>query len=90
MVDQTSLLREFSGPFADAPPGTACLEDCESLFTHLRNEETAAEKYLVSHFPGIQRALGSNELENVYWLPGTENPARGLTKAKSDMVPLLR
>ena len=90
MADQTSLLRAFSGPFADVPPGTGGLDDCESLFTHLRNKETAAGKYLVRHFLGTQRPLGSTELGNVYCLPVTENPARGLTKVMRDMIPLLR
>ena len=35
MVDQTSLLREFPGPFADAPSDAAGFEDCESFFTYL-------------------------------------------------------
>ena len=48
-----------------------------------------AEKYLVRHFLSIQQALEEGELENAYWLPGTENPADGLTKVRSDMV-LLR
>ena len=29
-------------------------------------------------------------LGNVYWLPGLENPAIGLTETRSDMDPLLR
>ena len=38
----------------------------------------------------IQQSIELEELNNVYWLPGAENPADGLTKVKSDMVPLLR
>ena len=49
-----------------------------------------ADKYLVRHFSGIQKALEAGDLENVYWLPGTENPADSLTKVRSAMDPLLR
>ena len=49
-----------------------------------------AKKYLVRHFLSIQRALEGGNLENAYWLPGTENPADGLTEVRSDAVRLLR
>ena len=42
------------------------------------------EKYLVRHFLSIQQFLEDGELENVYWIPGTENPADGLTKLRSE------
>ena len=32
--------------------------------------------------------MKDGELDNVYWLPGTENPADGLTKLKSEMGPI--
>ena len=41
------------------------------------------EKYLAR-----QQALEEGEMENTYWLPGTENPADGLTKVRGDLVPL--
>ena len=63
--------------------------DCESLFARLRNKKAIAEKYSARNFLGIQQSLGSNELDNVYWLPGTDSPADGLTEVESDMVPLL-
>ena len=28
-------------------------------------------------------------IHNIYWLPGTENPADGVTKMKSEMSPML-
>ncbi len=46
------------------------------------------EKYLVRHFLSIQQSLEDGELENVYWIPGTENPADGLTKLRSEMGPI--
>ena len=49
-----------------------------------------AEKYWVRHFLSIQQALGEGELDNAYSAPGTEKPADGLTKVRSDTVPLLR
>ena len=49
-----------------------------------------AETYLVRHFLITQHTSEEGELENAYWLPGAENPADGLTRARSDMAPLLR
>ena len=90
MVDHMSLIREFYAPFVDISPGMVGLEDCESLFNHLRNKKMITEKYLVRHFLSIQQALEDGELENVYWLPGTENPADGMTKVRSEMAPMLQ
>ena len=36
MLDHMSILREFYGHFTGLYPGLAGLEDCESLFTHLK------------------------------------------------------
>ena len=47
------------------------------------------EKYLVRRFLSIQQFLEDGELENVYWIPGTENPADGLTKLRSEMGPIM-
>ena len=63
--------------------------DCESLFTHRKNRKTIAEKYLVRHFLRIQQFIEEGDLDNVYWIPGTENPADGLTKIRSEMGPIL-
>ena len=38
----------------------------------------------------IQQALGEKELNNVFWIPGKENPADGSTKLHSETLPLLR
>ena len=43
------------------------LENRESLFTHLRDKTAVGEEYLVRHCLGIQRALGDNELDNVFF-----------------------
>ena len=71
-------------------PGVVGLVACESLFSHLEVEEAVAEKYLARLFSNIQEALGGCDFENAYWLPGAENSADGLTRVRSDMVPLLR
>ena len=49
-----------------------------------------AEKYLVRLLLSTQQASEEGDLENAYLLPGTDNPADGLTKVRSDMAPLLR
>ena len=89
MLDHMTLLKEFYGPFSRVSSGLVGMEDCESLFTHLKNREVLIEKYLVRHFLGIQQSLEEGELENAYWIPGTENPADGLTKLRSEMGPIL-
>ena len=65
------------------------MEGCEILLTHLKNRNMVTEKYLVCHFLRIQQFLEDGELENVYWIPGTENPADGLTKLRSEMGPIM-
>ena len=89
MVDHIAPIREFVAPFVGLPPGMVGLEDCESLFNHLRTKKMVTEKYLVRHFLSIQQSLEAKELDNVYWLSGTENPADGMTKEKSEMFPML-
>ena len=89
MIDHMALLGEFYGPFSHMSPGLVGMEDFESLFTHLENRKTITEKYLVRHFLSIQQFLEDGELENVYWIPGTENPADGLTKLRSEMGPIM-
>ena len=59
------------------------------MFTHLRNRKMVAEKYLVRHILSIQQFIEEGDLDNVYWIPGTENPADGLTKIRSEMGPIL-
>ena len=90
MVAQMLSLEDLYGPFECVKPGVAGLEDCGSLFTSLETKNMIAETYLVRHRAIIQQALGEGDLENVYWLPGTGNPAGGLTKVRSDMFPFLR
>ena len=65
------------------------MENCESLFTHLKNRKMVTEKYLVRHFLSIQQFIEEGNLDNVYWIPRTENPADGLTKSRSEMGPIL-
>ena len=66
------------------------LKDCESVATRLKTKRMVAEKYMVRRFFSIQQALEGGELENAFWIPGTENSADGLAEVRSDMVPLLR
>ena len=80
MLDHMSTFRELYGFFSGLYPGMVGPKDCGSLFTHLENREMVTEKYLARHFLSIQQFLEVGELENVYWIPGTENPADGLTK----------
>ena len=88
MIDHMALLREFYAPFSHISSGLVGTEDCESLFTHLKNKKMITEKYLVRHFLSIQQFIDEGELEDVYWIPGVENPADGLTKLRSEMGPI--
>ena len=84
-----ALLRELFAPFSRISPGMVGMEDCGSLFTHLKNRKMVTEKYLARHFFSAQQFVGNGELENAYWLPGVGNPADGLTKLKSEMGSIL-
>ena len=88
IMDHMSTLREFYGRFLDIRPRMVGCEDCESLFTHLKNKKVIAEKFLIRHSLAIQQALELKELDNVYWFPGLGNPADGLTGKKRDLGPL--
>ena len=70
-------------------PHLVGMEDCDSLFAHLENRKMVTGKYVARHFLSIQQFIKEGELGNVYWLPGTENPADGHTKIKSEMGPIL-
>ena len=89
MVDHLLLLEDFYGPLKGANPGVVGLVERGSPFAHLKTKRAAAEEHLERHFLGIQQALEERDLENAYWLPGTENPADGLTEVRGDVVPLL-
>ena len=90
MLGHMSMLRGFFGHCMDLRPGMVGSEDCESLFTRLKKNKLITEKYLARHFLAIQQAIGLQELDNVYWIPGKENPAGGLTQLHSEILPLLR
>ena len=77
------------GPFEGMNPGLTGSEDCGSLLTNLATEKMITGKYPVRRSLSIQQALEEGELENASWLPGTGNPADGLTRARNVMVPLL-
>ena len=84
-------LREIDAPCADISPGVAGMEEGESLRTYeKRTKEMVIDECSVRHFLGIQQVLENGELGIVYWLPGRQNPADGMTKVKSERSPLLR
>ena len=64
------------------------LIDCESLLSHLRTGRLGAEKFLTRHFRCMLDALEGGNLGDAAWIPGAENPAGGLAKAKSEIGPL--
>ena len=69
-LDHMSMFRELYGYFLNIYPGLVGPEDCESLFTHLKNRKAFADKSLARHFLAIQRAIELKELDKAYWLPG--------------------
>ena len=90
MAHRASMLREFCAHISDLSPCVAGLGDCESPFAHLKSEKTIAGKFLVRHFLAKRQALATQELGDVYWIPGLGNPPDGFTKTKSGAAPLLR
>ena len=90
MVGHVPLLKDFFGPFARLNQGLVVLGDCKIPFPQLETRKAIADKFLARRFLIAQQALEVGEQDNGYWLPGTGNPADGLTKVRSDLAPLLR
>ena len=65
----------------------AGLVDCESLFADLETKKVTTWKFLARHSLSFRQAL---EQGKVFWLSGSENPADGSTKVRSDTDPLPR
>ena len=88
MWDHMEMIREFYEPLGHAKLRAYGLIDCESLLSHLRTGRLGTEKFVTRHFLSIMDALESGDLGNVAWIPGTENPADGVTKISSELGPL--
>ena len=43
----------------------------------------------IAPYESSNRKSEDKELDNIYWLPGTGNPAEGMTRMKSEMSPML-
>ena len=57
---------------------------------YLKKNKTMNEKFLIPQSPAVHRSLETERSDNAYWLRGVENPADGVTKVTSDIVPLPR
>ena len=90
MWGHMDMIREFYTASGREKVGSYRLIDCESLLSRLRAGRLGTEKFLARHFRIILGAMEGGDLGNVAWIPGTENPADGLTKATSDRGPLLQ
>ena len=86
MIGHVVLSRELYEPSADSRSGRIGVDSCESLFTHLRNKVASTEECRGRQFLVIQQALDNGEMDNVFWLPVTEDPAGCLASVRSDMV----
>ena len=89
MWDHMEMIKDFYAPLGHAEIRSYGLIDCESLLSHLRTGRLGTEKFLTRHFRSIMDALENGALGNIAWIPGTENPADGLTKISSELGPLL-
>ena len=85
MVGHAELLKAVYSPFVNISPGSAGMEARESLSTHLKKKEMVTERFLFRHFPCSRQVIGEGELEHVFWFPGLESPADGMTRVKSDV-----
>ena len=83
------MLSEFFVAPGHAKIRSYGLIDCGSLLSHLRTGRHGAEKFLTRHCRSIMDAMESGDLGNVAWVPGTENPADGLTKISGEIGPSL-
>ena len=81
---------EFYEPLANLSPGAIGRGSCESPLAHMTKKKAVAEEYAARRISGIQQSLESNELDNVYWPLGPDNPSDGFTRYKSGAGPLLR
>ena len=88
MRGHMDMIREFYTALGREKLGSYGLIDCESLLWHLRTGRLGTEKFLTRNFRIILGAMEGGDLGNVAWIPGTENPADGLTKATSGRGPL--
>ena len=88
IIDHMTPSSRFYEPLQDRYLGAVDFGNCESLRTHGRITETATDENAARRFLGSQQALGNEKSDNVYWLPGTRDPADGLAKAECEMVPL--
>ena len=89
MWGRVEMIKDFYAPLGHAKIRAYGVIGCESLLPHLRTGRLGTEKFLTRHFRSIMDALDSGDLGNVAWIPGTENPADGLTKISSELGPLL-
>ena len=89
MRGHVEMISEFYMALGHEKIRSCGLLGSESLLSRLRAGRLGAEKFLTRHFRSILDALESGDLGNVAWIPGTENPADGLTKEKSEIGPLL-
>ena len=83
------MIKDFYGPLGHAKIRAYGIIDCESLLSHLRTGRLGTGKFLTRHFRSIMDALDGGDLGNVAWIPGTENPADGLTKISCELGPLV-
>ena len=86
--DHMEMIREFYIALGHEKIRSYELIDCECLLSHLRTGRFGTEELLTRHFHSILDAQECKALGNVPWIPGAENPADGLTKAKSALEPL--
>ena len=85
-----NMIRELYTALGHEKLGSYGLIDCGSSLSRLRTGRPGTEKFLIRHFRSISDAMEGGGLGYVAWIPGTENPADGLTKATSDRGPLLQ
>ena len=65
MLGRVALLRKLYAHFTGLSPGEAGLEDCESIFTHLKTKRAGTGEYLDRRFLGIRQSLGGREPDHV-------------------------
>ena len=72
MLGRISMVQGIYAHFINYSPGMVGLEDCGSLLARLEDNKIITENCSIRHFLAIQQALETQELGNVYWLPGLE------------------
>ena len=87
---RTAASQEMFDPPCVIGPGHVGRVGLRKPFRSPLQQGNPYQNYLARQFLGMHQALEYGELDNIFWLPGTENPAGCPAEVKSSMAPCFR